>query len=28
VLFRSTLTNPHGESEFFRITQPGSAEGN
>ena len=24
----TTLTNPHGESEFIRITQPGSAEGN
>ena len=24
----TTLTNPHGESEFIRITQTGSAEGN
>jgi len=24
----TTLTNSHGESEFIRITQPGSAEGN
>ncbi len=24
----TTLTNPHGESKFIRITQTGSAEGN